>query len=271
MVVGYLQGSQFRKYVADWIVAIVLVIYFFLVAERAKPFERQFLITDLSISHPFAIKERVSALECLLISSLLPLSVISLVSIIKSRISRLSKQEFIHNLQIAILGLVISLSINGVVTDVLKNWVANLRPDFLARCGPRPGTKTNVLVGLEVCTAPLGMPVLIDGLRSTPSGHSSISFAGLLYLSYWLFGQFKLTQTRQPVWKPLVCGLPVLMATYIALSRTQDYRHHFADIIFGSILGIAFATFSYFRYFNNFASEDMDKPVDQNPITILPL
>lgn len=271
MVIAYIQGKEFRKYLGDWVVAIALILYFFLVAEHARPFERQFLITDLTISHTFATKERVTGIECILISSLGPLAVIMIVSIIRARKLRLSREEFIHNLQIAVLGLFISLSIDGVVTDVLKNWVANLRPDFLARCGPRSGTKTNVLVGLDVCTAPLGQAVLIDGLRSTPSGHSSISFAGLLYLSYWLSGQFKLPQTRQPVWKPLVCGLPLFLATYIALSRTQDYRHHFADIIFGSTLGISFASFSYFRYFNTFASEDMDKPVDQEPIAILPI
>lgn len=271
MVVSYIKGQQFKKYLGDWLVAIGLILYFFLVAEHAKPFERQFLITDITISHPFAIKERVTGIECMLLASLIPLGLIITISLYKATTSRSAKQEFVHNLQVAILGLFISLSINGVVTDILKNWVANLRPDFLARCVPRPGTKTTVLVGLEVCTAPLGERILIDGLRSTPSGHSSISFSGLLYLSYWLFGQFKLTTERTPIWKPLLCGTPILLASYIALSRTQDYRHHFGDIFFGSLLGIFFASFSYFRYFNNFASEDLDKPVDQEPIAILPL
>lgn len=95
----------------------------------------------------------------------------------------------------------------------------------------------HTLVDISVCTGPLGESVLIDGLRSTPSGHSSISFSGLLYLTLWLLGQFKLLQPRSSsryIYNYLVVFSPLLLATYVALSRTQDYRHHFADIILGS-------------------------------------
>lgn len=47
----------------------------------------------------------------------------------------------------------------------------------------------------------------------------------------------------------------------LLLSRTQDYRHHFADIILGSFLGITFAWWSYHHYFNTLVSEDSDKPI----------
>ena len=175
-----------------------------------------------------------------------------------------SQYQALHYLQVSILGLLISLSLNGVITDILKVWIARPRPDFLERCGPKPGTPMHTLVDISVCTGPLGESVLIDGLRSTPSGHSSISFSGLLYLTLWLLGQFKLLQPRSSsryIYNYLVVFSPLLLATYVALSRTQDYRHHFADIILGSFLGITFAWWSYHHYFNALASEDSDKPI----------
>ncbi|KAK6455552.1 vacuolar diacylglycerol pyrophosphate phosphatase [Scheffersomyces xylosifermentans] len=263
-IVAYLKSPSFKKFIPDWIIAVTLGVYFFVVAEHAKPFARQFSLDDLTISHPFATVERVTGINCILISTLVPLFVILGVSLAKAGSSN-NRHSSLHNLQIAILGLAVSLCINGVVTDILKNWISRPRPDFLARCGPEAGTPTTGLVDINVCTAPLGIPVFIDGMRSTPSGHSSISFSGLLYLTLWLFGQFKVLKpgAPQPLHHFLLFSLPILLASYIALSRTQDYRHHFVDIILGGIIGIFFAVFSYHRYFHGLWTEDSEKPLDE--------
>lgn len=39
------------------------------------------------------------------------------------------------------------------------------------------------------------------------------------------------------------------MAAYIALSRTRDYRHHFVDVLIGSVLGLGIGFWSYLRLF----------------------
>ncbi|KAK6197556.1 vacuolar diacylglycerol pyrophosphate phosphatase [Scheffersomyces amazonensis] len=277
VIVDYVKGREFQKFLPDWIVALVLIVYFFIVAEHAKPFERQFSLNDLTISHPFAIHERVSGTLCLLIAFFIPIIVITSYTLYKqtkltnnnsnnNSNNNNSQEKALHNLQIALLGLVISLSVNGVVTDILKNWIARPRPDFLARCGAAIGTPSDVLVDISVCTAPLGKRILTDGMRSTPSGHSSISFSALLYLSLWLTGQFKLTSktnSSQPLHKFIIAGLPILLSSYIALSRTQDYRHHFVDIILGGCIGIFFAITSYLRYFPSIYSEDCDRTLDE--------
>jgi hypothetical protein len=36
----------------------------------------------------------------------------------------------------------------------------------------------------------------------------------------------------------LICGVPVMVAMYIATTRFSDFRHHGTDILCGSILGI---------------------------------
>lgn len=256
----YIKSDSFKKYSLDWILGTVLIIYFFAIAEHAKPFARQFLLSDHTIQHPFAIQERVTGINCILVSSLGPTLVMVLVMVLSAR-GRGFSQDQIHVLQVSVLGLLISLSMNGVFTDILKNWIARPRPDFLARCGPRPDTPLNEFVGLEVCTSPLGPVALIDGMRSTPSGHSSISFSGLLYLTLWLFGQFKVLSRSLPLYRILICCIPIIGASYIALSRTQDYRHHFTDIILGSIIGISFAVTVYHRYFPTVWSKNSNVPI----------
>lgn len=266
----YLNSSSFRRYQLDWVCGLSILVYFFVVAEHAKPFFRQFSLDDPTIQHPFAVHERVSGIACILISAIVPTVVILGIVLVKTRNFRLSNDQ-LHLIQVSILGLLLSLAISGTVTDILKNWIARPRPDFLARCGPKEGTPVNQLVGVDVCTSPLGIAVLIDGMRSTPSGHSSISFAGMLYLTLWLYGQTQVFVKRQPIYLTLACSLPLLLSSYIALSRTQDYRHHFMDIVLGTTLGVFMSATVYHRYFNGIFSEDSNKVAEEGEVLPLPL
>jgi diacylglycerol diphosphate phosphatase/phosphatidate phosphatase len=97
-------------------------------------------------------------------------------------------------------------------------WAGRLRPDFLSRC------QYNAEQGK--CT---GDPQVIwEGRRSFPSGHSSNSFAGLGFLSLWLAlalgvrhraSQDKWITSGGIAWKWVVVVLPLLGASYIAISR----------------------------------------------------
>ncbi|ODV66096.1 acid phosphatase/Vanadium-dependent haloperoxidase [Hyphopichia burtonii NRRL Y-1933] len=277
----YLASPLFRKFAIDWISGLGLLVYFFLVAEKARPFQRQFKLNDYTIQHPFAYHERVTGVECILLALLIPLGVITGVIF-----TRLLKQKNLNNpdqvnkslhlLQISVLGLLLSLSINGVFTDILKNWIARPRPDFLQRCGAPSDTDPDIFVDASICTAPLGEAILLDGMRSTPSGHSSISFSGLLYLSLWLLGQFKLFHPidlkNHSIYRYLLAFLPILLCFYVALSRVQDYRHHFSDIILGSIIGIFFANLIYHKYFNSIWNDNCDKPAShEDDESLLPI
>lgn len=246
----YIRLERFRRYAPDWICVGVIFVFFFLVAERSKPFNRQFKLSDPTIQHPFAVVERVSGPMCLVLAATVPLVVMTLFTFVKHR---KQKDEAWHLLQVSLLGAYLTVSVDGVVTDILKNWVGRPRPDFLARCGAKSSTPLDVFVDVSVCTGPLGGGALVDGMRSTPSGHLSISFSAFLFLSMWLFGQLQLlvNVSTNPVYLYLVAGSPLLLAAYVALSRVQDYRHHFVDIILGSILGCTVAIVVYRKFFNS--------------------
>lgn len=260
----YLRQPKFRRHLPDWIGTLALAAFFLAVAEHLLPFHRQFKLSDPTLQHPFALVERVSGPECLLIVSVVPPLVMALVTAVKHR-SR--PDHAIHVWAVSVLGVFVAVTLAGTVTDILKVWIGRPRPDFLARCGAAVGTPFDEYVTAEVCTAPLGTGVLADGMKSTPSGHLALSFAAFGYLSAWLVAQFGLARAERPVHWYFVAGLPLLVASYIALSRTQDYRHHFVDIGLGGLIGGVIANGAYRKYFPGVAegADPLDLMEDLEP------
>ncbi|AET38675.1 bifunctional diacylglycerol diphosphate phosphatase/phosphatidate phosphatase Ecym_3174 [Eremothecium cymbalariae DBVPG len=224
----------------------------------AKPFQRQFTVNDLTILHPYAEHQRVGDWELIAYSFVIPFGVILLLSLVLSD----SRHRF-YIMYISLLGLFLSYLSNMLITNYLKNWIGRCRPDFIARCQPREGLQNDVLYTADVCTT-ANEDRLMDGFRTTPSGHSSQSFAGLGYLFLWLSGQLLTEKPLVGSWRKAVAFIPVMGAAIIALSRTQDYRHHFVDVILGSLLGMWFAWWAYRRNFPPIDSRVPFKPLLDN-------
>lgn len=239
--------SLYMKWRLADVIAIVVLFVLNIIVSKFKPFERQFFINDLSISHPFAERETVNSYELLVYSTIVPFIAIVLYCIL----FRFKKNENrYYLLWISMVGLVLSLNITALVTNYLKNWFGRPRPDFISRCIPKDGTPKNVLVlAKDVCTTE-NLDRLYDGFRSCPSGHSSESFTGLGYLFYFLQGQLRVDLPQNGLYRKLISFLPLMGAALIALSRTQDYRHHFTDVFFGSFIGLIISREVYKHYFS---------------------
>ena len=95
-------------------------------------------------------------------------------------------QPGVHKAHVTILGLLVSLLLASVLTDIVKNAVGRPRPDLLARCKPAKGTPAHELVTIDVCTEK-DHHTLHDGWRSFPSGHSAFAFGGLGFLALYVF------------------------------------------------------------------------------------
>lgn len=64
------------------------------------------------------------------------------------------------------------------------------------------------------------------------------SFAGLGFLSLYLSGKIKCFDRRGHVAKLCILFLPLLAACLVAISRVDDYWHHWQDVFAGGILGM---------------------------------
>lgn len=60
--------------------------------------------------------------------------------------------------------------------------------------------------------------------------------------------------------RALLCLVPLLGATMIAISRCQDYRHDVYDVCTGALLGYSVAYWSYRRYWPRLASPRCHEP-----------
>ena len=153
------------------------------------------------------------------------------------------------------LGLVYSLVTGTLFQVVLKTVIGGLRPHFLAVCEPvlppRDGSSGVGFQGLmftvdQVCTG--DKDKIKNAMESFPSGHSNIAWAGLGYLSIYLWAHLgirSISRRRPSYWRMLVVVAPMFFATYIASTLALGYHHHGYDIIFGSLIGITMAVFGY--------------------------
>ncbi|CAH1760801.1 9347_t:CDS:2 [Entrophospora sp. SA101] len=123
-----------------------------------------------------------------------------------------------------------------------------LRPTFLTKCQPDP-SKINASPGQiyftnDVCTGKL---------ESTEfqGGHSATAFGGWVFFILYINGKSKPWTNGSYLWKILILCLPLLFASWISVTRINDFRHFPFQIITGAILGIFAGLISYRLYFGN--------------------
>ncbi|KAH9846127.1 lipid phosphate phosphatase 1 [Lenzites betulinus] len=223
-------------YSVDWGCAAVMWLAGYFI-KNAEPYEREFSTKDTLISHKHR-HNQISGNLNWFIAYLVPLGITVAVGAI-----RRSGIDVHHGM----LGLYTTGALSSLITEILKNRVGRLRPDFLDRC---KWDKE-----LKACTGKL--ETVIDGRRSFPSGHSSTAFAGMMFLSLWIAGAtgaWRLTEPvpsgfrRSKIARLFLSLVPLLFATWVAVSRVEDYRHHKEDVIVGSLIGAGSATICYLIY-----------------------
>jgi diacylglycerol diphosphate phosphatase / phosphatidate phosphatase len=138
----------------------------------------------------------------------------------------------------------------------LKKTVGGFRPHFLEICNPdvsalasRHGTGFQQLfftVG-EICRGKEDSRMK-NALESFPSGHANIAFAGMGYLSLYLF--YKSRNCRHGrhdagIWRIPVVLAPLLFATYVAMTMVFTRHHHWYEVVVGGAIGASVAVLSY--------------------------
>ncbi|KAJ5637431.1 diacylglycerol pyrophosphate phosphatase [Penicillium lividum] len=278
------------SYVLDWVIIIVVaaaggVLY------KITGSSHAFSLEDPSISFPL-IANTVSITVVGIVACGVPAVVILLLCLlIPSSTIEASGQGATGSVwsrrlwewHAGWLGLGLSLAGAFFITSGLKDVVGKPRPDLIARCDPDLSNVANYIVGglgLNQTSAPIlvnsticrnpDTSVVKDGFAAFPSGHSSFSWAGLLYLSLWLSAKFAITiqsplrpsargasdqnayqnantissrssAAAAPLYLLLLVLTPVAVALFICATRFADYMHAGWDILGGSMIGMFFA------------------------------
>ncbi|KAJ2714194.1 hypothetical protein H4R19_001857 [Coemansia spiralis] len=238
------------SYLPDYAVLVVMAALWG-VLSVIHPFHREFSLTDKSIQYSH-MPDSVPFYAAVLLAFVFPLAIILFWTGVLRR--------SFHDMNAGVLGLCMALVLNMMVTNTVKNLAGRLRPDFIARCNLDPTQVSEPDIGLltsAVCRQ-TDEKLLLDGMRSFPSGHTSFAFAGLGFIALWLGGHLNIGDCRGRTYKAFVMLTPLLGALLIGISRTKDYRHHWQDVLAGALLGAAMAWFAYLQYYPSPLSATMD-------------
>ncbi|KNG47478.1 lipid phosphate phosphatase 1 [Stemphylium lycopersici] len=256
------------SYIADYLIIFVLLITFAIV-DKIPPFHQHFALENYTLHYPFAEHERVPVPWLCVYVILAPAAIIALYTMVidglfshqttmpadRSGIKRLSGRyrfkDRLWELNCGILGLGLSIGAAFTITGALKNAIGKPRPDLISRCmvdQAKINTAAYALQTIDICTQTDNY-ILQDGFKSFPSGHSSVSFAGLFYLSIYLAGKLHVLDAKGEVWRSFLVMVPALGAALITGTRIMDARHHPFDVLSGALLGILVSWGSYRQYF----------------------
>ncbi|BBN15092.1 diacylglycerol diphosphate phosphatase / phosphatidate phosphatase [Marchantia polymorpha subsp. ruderalis] len=252
-------GQLFKHHLKDWLV-IVLLIILDVVLNIIHPFNRYVGSMNIdSVRFPHK-KNTVPVWSVPIYAVLLPILIF---------IGYFFKRRDVRDLHHAILGILTAALITAVLTDSIKDGVGRPRPDFFWRCFPDGFENYDMITREVICS---GDPAVIrEGYKSFPSGHTSWSFAGLGYLSFYLAGKLVIFDRRGFTWRLSLVVLPLLAAALVAVSRVDDYWHHWQDVTAGGLLGFFVAYFCYKQHFPDFSDEKAGYPYPYIPLVSVPL
>ncbi|KAH8647001.1 phosphatidic acid phosphatase type 2/haloperoxidase [Tricladium varicosporioides] len=263
------------------------------------PIKRPFSLSDPSISFPYR-KDTISITTVGLVAIIAPAVITAAVCLLVTQGPTVDENP-IPRVQLwyrklwecfaGWLGLGLSVLLSFFLTQSMKNLFGKPRPDFLFRCNPDLATWQNyvvgglgsqvpegiVLVNWEICQSKngsgVGLSEFEDGFRSFPSGHCTIAFAGLVYLSLFLAAKLSVTipfpmptplptsntisspslirnqAAAPPLFLLVIIIVPIGAAIYIASTRYSDHKHGGFDVLFSSLEGVLCAWFS-FRFYH---------------------
>lgn len=143
------------------------------------------------------------------------------------------------------------LLMSDAITNTIKVLVLRPRPNFFARCDYKgfqtamssgnytsynAQTQANVQGSTSYCLAP--QTTVVDSVLSFPSGHSSLSWAAMTFISLlvkYTIDQYSPFKILSP--HGVLFAAPLYLSAWIAITRIQDYYHHTDDVMMGSFIG----------------------------------
>ncbi|KAL7260416.1 hypothetical protein ACSBR1_006141 [Camellia fascicularis] len=209
-----------RNHMHDWFILLLLVVIE-VTLYIMHPFYR-FVGKDMMTELKYPMMDNTVPVWAVpVIAVLLPFAVILVYYFIRRDV-----YDFHH----AVLGLLFSVLITGVLTDAIKDALV-----------------FNNVTRNVMCTGQKS--VIKEGYKSFPSGHVSWSFAGMGFLTWYLSGKIRVFDRGGHVAKLCVSVLPLLVGVLVAITRVDDYWHYWEDVFGSAVIGLTAASFCYLQFF----------------------
>ncbi|VDN04433.1 unnamed protein product [Thelazia callipaeda] len=226
------------------------------------PYKRGFYCDDESIRYPYR-PSTVSRHMLIVVGLIIPVFLIVTTEMFRTLVwERKCQHEFkdyrcrryrvprlIVRLYIFVGYFLVGVVFNQLMVDIAKYTIGRHRPHFMDICKPKgfdtcPVNSHKYITDFE-CTG-TDKFLVQESMLSFYSGHSAFSFYAAWYTVLYLQARL-----YRPLFSRLV--LPVIQfvlfggATFVAYTRVSNYKHHWSDVlvgtIFGSVIGIVTAVF----------------------------
>ncbi|TID31110.1 hypothetical protein CANINC_000354 [Pichia inconspicua] len=240
------------SYLVDWATYIAMLVFAIIWGSQTVPHKVDFSVWDITIMHQYVPENETYAPIWYLIILIAIIPIIMIVICCYWYLQNRSKSRMLWDIHQSILGSFGAISSQLILVVVVKNITGIPRPDFLQRCQPNYNDVTDFQLATDAICSTADEPLINEGFRSFPSGHSSTVFASQVFLSLFLIGKIKIDAVNFFSWKLLVSIVyPLIVALKISFSRVSDNRHRIQDVLFGNLIGLIFGTAFYFLYFTN--------------------
>ena len=189
------------SYLLDYLVILVVIGVLVVFYKAVDPRSRYIVPNDPNLSYPRR-DFIVSTWLLFVLALVVPIVIMVLFALVARWKQWISTIRMVHTIHHAVIGILFSTVFVLMVCEILKCSVGRPRPNYY-------GT-----VALENGQVPA------DALKSWPSSHSSMSWADLVFLSYFLFVRCKgFGKNGGRLWLYILCLSPLALALFVSTSR----------------------------------------------------
>ncbi|VDM56328.1 unnamed protein product [Angiostrongylus costaricensis] len=249
------------RVVCDFLVLSVCAIPLLIFHLWVTPYKRGFYCDDETIRYPYR-ESTVSRQMLIVIGLLVPTALVIHLSnifiIIATELFRTMAWEkkcesqfktyhlrhySVHRLVVRLYCFIgyffLGVCFNQLMVDIAKYTIGRQRPHFMDVCRPSVGysecKNPDFYITDFTCTG-TDKKLILESQLSFYSGHSAFSFYAAWFTSLYLQARL-----YRPLFSRLL--LPVIQfslfggASYVALTRVSDYKHHWSDVLVGALIG----------------------------------
>lgn len=257
----FIDFRNFKYHWIDTIMAVILWLIGALVQYLGTPFHRFFTERDPTLSYPLVTTVWVPTWLLFMLCWIIPGFIIALSQyLVWYRFGDMRKKHKVAKFFLSQMVLFQALGITLFLTSLSKVFFGRHRPNFFAMCNYKgyrdavenndftsyfASTEPNKPGNIEFCLA--DSHSINESMYSHPSGHASLTFAGLGFLSLFLYHLLLSHRPtrRHQLWKAVVFCVPMFIAIMVAATRTRDYWHNYDDTIMGGLIGFGCACLSF--------------------------